>query len=94
MPDKPTFLVVGDFSEEHTNLAELCAKFGWVATGVTEVDANGLSDSRNVVAGIVDASFDGGYALSSVSRKLPDALWIACCRFGSVSIGSGAWCDL
>ncbi len=90
MDKRPILLAVGDFSEEHIDLAALCAQFGWALKQLPALDDLALSEGRTIAAGLIDASEDGGSYLRLACRRYPGIHWIACSRFGSPT----PWADL
>lgn len=83
MDNRPVLLVVGDFSNEHIDLASHCAQFGWRLKLVPAMDHSSLNEQGPFAAGLIDTSFDGGAYLRLAHRLFPRVLWIACCRFSS-----------
>lgn len=88
--DRPaTVLLVGDFDNEHVDIAELCSRFGWAVKRVPSLTEDMLLPHDEILARIVDITPGNGAAVQEGCRRDPGNPWIACCRFGS----SNPWLD-
>lgn len=87
---RPVLLMVGDFSEEHIDVAALCAQLGWRLKQVSSLDDPSLKEMTPCAAGLIDTSLDGGSHLRLACRRFPGVHWIACTRFSSPT----RWADL